>query len=126
MKFYKEHMRQMEENIQNHYLELVHLSTLDFGIPRMIKKAAEILGNPVVVTDESYDLVGYSSAGEVNDPIWKAIVESGYCPIDIVKILRHEGFEKQLEIEASPLFLTKGQFSKYIRRLVTEIRIGNS
>ncbi|HHX24992.1 MAG TPA: hypothetical protein GX723_13470 [Thermoanaerobacterales bacterium] len=124
MKFYKEHMRQMEENIQNQYLELVHLSTLDFGIPRMIKKAAEILGNPVVVTDESYDLVGYSSAGEVNDPIWKAIVESGYCPIDIVKILRHEGFEKQLEIEASPLFLTKGQFSKYIRRLVTEIRIG--
>lgn len=124
MKFYKEHLRHMEEIIQNHYLELIHLSSLDLGIPRMIKKAAEILGNPLVVTDESYDLVGYSSAGEVNDPIWKAIVESGYCPIDIVKILRHEGFEKQLEREASPLFLTKGEFSKYIRRLVTEIRIG--
>ncbi|HQE06444.1 MAG TPA: helix-turn-helix domain-containing protein [Tepidanaerobacteraceae bacterium] len=122
--FYKTHMRNMEEIIQNHYLELIHLSTLDLGIPRIIKKSAEILGNPLVVTDESYDLVGYSSSGEVDDPIWKAIVESGYCPIDIVKILRYEGFEKQLEREASPLFLTQGEFSKYIRRLVTEIRIG--
>jgi len=52
------------------------------------------------------------------------LIESGYCPIDIVKILRHEGFEKRLEREASPLFLTQGEFSKYIRRLVTEIRIG--
>lgn len=124
MRFSKTHMQKMEEIVQNHYLELIHLSTLDLGISRIIKKSAEILGNPLVITDESYDLVGYSSTGEVNDPIWKAIVESGYCPIDIVKILRHEGFEKQLEREASPLFLTQGEFSKYIRRLVTEIRIG--
>jgi hypothetical protein len=124
LKFYKKHLRQIEGIIQNHYLELVHLATLDLGIARIIKEAAEILGNPLVVTDESYDLVGYSSSGEVKDPIWKTIVDSGYCPIDIVKILRYEGFEKQLEREASPLFLTKGQFSKYIRRLVTEIRIG--
>jgi len=124
MQVYKTHMGKLGEIVQNHYLELVHLSTLDLGISRIIKKSAEILGNPLVITDESYDLVGYSSSGEVNDPIWKAIVESGYCPIDIVKILRHEGFEKQLEREASPLFLTQGEFSKYIRRLVTEIRIG--
>lgn len=124
LKFYKNHMEQVERLIQNHYLELVHLATLDFGITRIIKEAAEILRNPLVVTDESYNLVGYSSSGEVSDPIWQAIIESGYCPIDIVRILRYEGFEKQLEREASPLFLTKGEFSKYIRRLVTEIRIG--
>jgi len=120
----KGHMRKLEEIVHNHYLELIHLSTLDLGVSRIIKKSAEILGNPLIVTDESYDLVGYASSGEVNDPIWKAIIESGYCPIDIVKILRHEGFEKRLEREASPLFLTQGEFSKYIRRLVTEIRIG--
>jgi len=77
MAFYKTHLRKMEEIVQNHYLELIHLSTLDLGVSRIIKKSAEILGNPLVVTDESYDLVGYSSSGEVNDPIWKAIVESG-------------------------------------------------
>lgn len=112
------------EIIQNNYLELMRLVALDLGIIPIIKEAAEILGNPIVVTDESYNLVGYSSSSDVKDPIWNTIIENGYCPMDIVNILREEGFEKQLEKETSPLFLTKDVFSKYIRRLVSEIRIG--
>ncbi|MBK5242732.1 helix-turn-helix domain-containing protein [Clostridium sp.] len=122
LEYYTKHIQKLQNTIKYDYANLVNCITLDQGISQIIKQAAKMLGNPLVLTDESYNLVGYSSAKEVYDPVWQKIISSGYCSIDIVKVLRHEGFEKQLK-EASPLFLTSGDFSRYIRRLVTEIRI---
>jgi hypothetical protein len=115
----------VDDLIRNDYMELVQLVIQNQGLKRIINTSAQILGNPLIITDDSFNLLGYSSSTEVNDPIWRNIVDNGYCPYDIVQILHGEGFLKQLETEESPLFLDKGSFSVYIRRLVSEVSISS-
>lgn len=122
--YYGDYIGRIENNIDNDYPKLVDLVTQGHGIKRIIKEAADILGNPLIMTDESYLLVGYSSSREVVDPIWQRQISSGYCPIDIVETLRQKGFVKQLQKERSPVFLTIGELSRSIRSLVSEITIG--
>lgn len=111
--------------IRNDYMELVQLVIQNQGLKSIINTSSQILGNPLIITDDSFNLLGFSSSTEVNDPIWKNIVDCGYCPYEIVQILKGEGFLKQLKTEESPLFLDKGSFSVYIRRLVSEVSINN-
>ncbi len=116
--------RELQKLVKSDYLELLQLVKQNSGLSKIIEASADIIGNPIIITDESFKLLGYASSNkEVNDPVWGQIVEHGYCPFEIVKALKKEGFLQDLQKKETPLLLTRGEFSKFIRRVVTEINI---
>ena len=122
-KLQKENEEYLKKLIYNDYPRLVHLITKNSGLNEIINLASNILDNPLIITDNSYDLLAYSRGQNIDDPIWNEIVKNSYCPYHIVKMMAKEGFLNKLKKEKSPVFLEKGKFSDLIRRLVCEIKI---
>ncbi|MFW5995919.1 MAG: PucR family transcriptional regulator [Halanaerobiaceae bacterium] len=110
------------ELIFSDYPDLVQTLLENNTLEKLMNRAATILGNPIIMTDESYDLLAYSS-NEVEDPIWQEIIENRYCPYSIVQALKEEGFIEKLARSDTPVFLEGGQFSDVIRRLVCEVTV---
>ena len=117
------YVKPFKRMVNNDFVHLIHLITHEKGLQEIISLSAEILKNPLIITDESFRLLGYSKQYEVDEPIWNEIVTNGFCPYPIVQLLKKEGFLDLLNQKASPVFLNQGAFSKHVRRLVSEVRI---
>ncbi len=114
----------MRELLYTDYIDLAHLLTQDVEIGDIEVMAYKILKNPMIITDESYKVIAYSRAIEINDPIWMTIVGNDYCPSDIVEMTDHNNFWKRLSRAGRPLFVDSEGFMPYARRAVAEVRAG--
>lgn len=114
-------MMYMKELMDTHYIKLVHLLTQDADIKEIEEMAYTILGNPMVITDESYKVLAYSQGIKTDDPIWLTIVGNDYCPFSIVEMTDHNQFWKRLNKASRPLFVDSEDFSPYIQRAVAQV-----
>lgn len=112
----------LDQLISNDYIYLTDLLTQDVDISEIEAAANKILGNPMIITDESYKVIAYSKNSEVDDPIWSTIVENNYCPYNIVQMTDYNQFWHRLKEQNYPLFVDSDDFSPYIRRVVAEIQ----
>lgn len=125
LKLKKKDINKITELIYNDYPQLIQLVTKNNSIENILNLAAEILENPLIMTDNSYHLLAYSKNQNICDPIWQKIIENDYCPYNIVQMMKKEGFLDKLSTEKSPVFLEKGKFSDFVRRLVCEVNIND-
>jgi len=125
IKIEKKYAKKISELIYNDYPQLVQLVVKGSSIEKILNTAAEILGNPLIMTDKSYDLLAYSKKQNINDPIWQKIVENNCCPYNIIQMMDKEGFLDKLANQKSPVFLEEGKFSNFIRRLVCEVNVSD-
>lgn len=114
----------LQQLVSNDYPYLVNLLTQDADIGEIEKVANKMLGNPMIITDESYKVVTYSKNDQVNDQIWATIVNKDYCPSNIVKMTDHNHFWNRLKKNGHPLFVDSVEFSPFTRRAVAEIKAG--
>ncbi len=117
-----EENRQTKALISNDYFLLTDLLIKDASIREIEKAARDILGNPMIITDDSYKVLAYSQGIDITDPIWSIIVSNTYCPSNLVKLTDYNQFWKRLKSSRRPLFVDSDHFSPYIRRAVAEIR----
>ena len=117
-----ERINHIDSLLDHYYIRLADLLTRDVEISEIEGVANQILGNPMIITDETYKVIAYSQNCEVDDPIWLTIVENTYCPSEIVKMTDYNHFWKRLRNTGQPLFVDSDKFSPYIRRAVAEIQ----
>ena len=53
----------------------------------LIDRAAQVLGNPVAVFDKNYYTVAYSDISGIEDEVWTAGKERGYCLFEYAAML---------------------------------------
>lgn len=108
--------------VSKHYIHLADLLTREVDIDEIEAVANEILGNPMIVTDESYKVIAHSKKEKVDDPIWTTIVENAYYPSTIVKMTDSNHFWKRLRKVGRPLFVDSDDFARLNRWVFFEKR----
>lgn len=53
-------------------------------INEFLEKSANVLGNPLVLLDNSYKIVSHSNAENITDPYWQSYVNRGFCSVEYV------------------------------------------
>jgi sugar diacid utilization regulator len=112
----------MHELVFNSYINLVDLLTQEVDIGEIEAAAYRILKNPMIITDESYKVITYTSSSEISDPIWMTIVGNEYCPSSIVEMTDYNKFWDRLSRAGRPLFVDSEDFSPFVRRAVAQIK----
>jgi hypothetical protein len=65
-------------------LTLYESLTSDSGLQNILNTAEGIFGNPILISDISFKLIAYTGGLDINDAIWKQIIENGYYPSDYI------------------------------------------
>lgn len=53
-------------------------------INEFLEKSANVLGNPLILLDNSYKIVSHSNAENITDPYWQSYVNRGFCSVEYV------------------------------------------
>jgi sugar diacid utilization regulator len=117
--------RRMERLIHTEYIFLVDMLIRGFSIEGIEAYAQKILGNPMIITDESFKVITHTKGRTVQDPIWERIVSNTYSPIELQQQTGVNRFWERLENSSLPLFVDSEAFEGFIRRAVAKIRIGS-
>lgn len=107
------------------YQALVRLLSKEAAIDEITAYAYKLLGNPLIITDESYKVLAHTKELAVKDPVWESIVSHTYSTAKLVEQTDTNRFWERLEISSSPLFVDDAAFEGLARRAVAKIRIGS-
>lgn len=55
------------------------------GLQNILNIAGDMFNNPILVSDNSFKLIAHTGGPDVNDVIWKHIIENGYFPNDYIQ-----------------------------------------
>ncbi|HJA65391.1 MAG TPA: helix-turn-helix domain-containing protein [Candidatus Mediterraneibacter cottocaccae] len=92
-------------------------------IKKIAEKAAEVLENPVIITNAAYKVLAINDAGEkVEDPVFDSALQSGYCSAESIRIFEYEGItEKVLQTEHA--FLLSTGLAEKIPRVLAKVMV---
>lgn len=76
--------REMERSGENLYEQLRRVADREKNLNSVINEAASRLGNPLVLIDEEFRVVGYSTGVPMTDEIWKRNIELGHCDYEFI------------------------------------------
>lgn len=78
------------EEIQekNIFFELAQMAVREKSIEAIINRAAELLGNALILVDAGQKVLAYSTNYEIVDPLWLQNIRRGYCSFEFVQIVR--------------------------------------
>lgn len=106
-------------------LELVSMLARNASLPSIVQYVDQMLGNPLMITDETFGVLAYSQNRPVPDPVWKEIIQSQYSSPQLVDQTNVNEFWKRLENSSVPLFVDDDAFRGCVKRVVARIRIGS-
>ena len=106
-------------------LELVSMLARNASLPSIVQYVDQMLGNPLMITDETFSVLAYSQNRPVPDPVWKEIIQSQYSSPKLVDQTNVNEFWKRLENSSVPLFVDDEAFKGCVKRVVARIRIGS-
>lgn len=116
---------QARQRNQEGLLGLIRLLGQEKSLAEIEAYAYRLLGNPMIITDESYKVLAFTQAVDVADPIWETIVGNAYCPFPIVEMTDSNQFWERLHQGRKALFVDSDYFSPYIRRAVAEMTVSD-
>lgn len=94
------------------------------GLQHLIDAGCELLGNPLIVNNTNFKLLGYSKGLDLNDPIVGEAVKIGYMPHQKLTSKYYNSSPPQLKnIHNSVVYIKKLQDSHMARRLIGRIRL---
>jgi len=93
------------------------------GIDNIVKAAAEILDNPIIIIDASYKILAYSDASKITDPYWKENIKRSYCSYDfIVAVKKMKSIQQGLKTHHPFEIVCNGS---PIKKMLYKIEIDN-
>ncbi|MDR1570957.1 MAG: helix-turn-helix domain-containing protein, partial [Clostridiales Family XIII bacterium] len=66
-------------------IETINAYLRSSGLHEFAEMFSGIIGNPVVIVDNSYKVLAHSQAGGLDDDSWRESIENGYYSDDIIK-----------------------------------------
>lgn len=107
------------------YRAMVNLLALGADIGKIEVYARRILGNPMIITDESYKVLAHTG-DKIEDPVWESITTNAYSTSLLVEQTDVNNFWARLERSPLPLFVDDKAFAGLMRRAVAKIRVGSA
>lgn len=108
--------RQMEQVTYRLFQSVIK----DFSLHQICDIGYELLGNPIVIVDNSLKNIAWTSNVEVDDPIWIEFNQTGgYISNESLLLLTTQSEFKQDFNQSSPFIMSKGQLKH--RRMVNHI-----
>lgn len=71
-------------NLEQSKLLLFDAFLCEENFNRLLELSSKLLGNPLIVIDLSYRIVGYSNSEDISDDFWVKFIQQGYCDYDFV------------------------------------------
>ena len=88
-----------------------------------IRRAAEMLRCPIILTTSYYRVLALEDCGfEVDDPVWRAAKETGYCSSESVALFETEGVTRQVLSSEKAFLLDEGLASR-IPRILQKVMV---
>ena len=76
---------------------------------QLMKQAAMMLQNPVILTTASYRVLAMEDGGlSFSDPVWAEAKQTGYCGAESVRLFENENITRQVLQSPGPLVLETG------------------
>jgi len=85
--------------------ELLQALITDKGLTELVKIGAELMGNPLMVMDEAFNLLAVSTREEQEDPYWMDFLNYGYCTPERVYTFRSRGYARLLAESRHPVII---------------------
>ncbi|WP_426350321.1 PucR family transcriptional regulator [Alloiococcus sp. CFN-8] len=112
-------------SLSKEYLNLLSLVYSNITLDELEEYGSKFLGNPLIITDDSYKLLAFTRDYDIQDPIWKVIIQNSYCPIDYVDKTDVDSFWDKLEKSELPLFVPDEAFESCATRVVAKLKTDN-
>lgn len=99
------------------------LSASDHDMKKIARKAAEILDNPIIITDAAYKVLAIDDAGaEVDDPIFEEGLRTGYCSSSSIALFEKERVTEKVLTSQEPFILSTG-LARKVHRILGKVMI---
>ncbi|GGM29325.1 hypothetical protein GCM10011351_14280 [Paraliobacillus quinghaiensis] len=92
------------------------------SLQEVLTFAEELLGNPVLIIDESFKIIDYSKQIPIIDHIWKVNSEKGYCSYEFIKEVTKYKAIQEAPLSEEPFCVTCKQSNN--NKIVSKIFIG--
>ncbi|WP_170834613.1 PucR family transcriptional regulator [Natronincola peptidivorans] len=104
---------------------LLHTLIQGRGIKYIVKRAAEILNNPVILLDTSYRILAYSRAEKIQEEFWHANIERGYCSFEFISAVKKISTLKKAPDTSDPFIVTcyASPNQKLISKVVLDCKV---
>lgn len=97
--------------------------TDSYSIKEIARRAAQILNNPVIVTNAAYKVLAIDDAGcQVDDPIFDNAKKYGYCTHESINMFEDEGITTKVVHTKSSIYINTG-LARKIPRILSKIVI---
>ena len=104
-------------------LFLVDLLFRRVSVREFIHEAALMLQSPVILTSSTYRVLAMDALGlAVDDPVWKAAEETGYCSAENIHLFETEGITRAV-MESREAFLLDSGLAARIPRVLQKITV---
>lgn len=91
---------------------------------QLMKQAAMMLQNPVILTTASYRVLAMEDGGlSFSDPVWEEAKQTGYCGAESVRLFENENITRQVLQSPGPLVLETG-LAAQIPRILSKVEAG--
>lgn len=82
------------------------------NLQQIIETGFEILGNPIIILDNAYELVACTKNIETDDPLWHITLEKGKNPDDFINAIKSERIIERVYNSDFPI-IAEAPFMKY-------------
>ena len=106
-------------------LEVAGMLSRSTSLSTIVQYAGRMLGNPLMVTDETFCVLAYTQSQPVPDPVWQEIISNRASSPRLVDQTNVNGFWKRLENSPAPLFVDEEAFKGCAKRAVAKIKVGS-
>ena len=108
------------------YEELISCVARRNPLSRFAEEAYRLLGNPLMITDNTFYVLAYYPLELPDDYVWKEIITLRYSPKEFVEQTDIGGYWKRIRETPYPLFVDEKAFSGMRRRAVASVFVGSS
>ncbi len=100
------------------------VSQSEHNIQSIIDHFAEVLNNPIILTNSVYKVLAINNKGLSDiDPIFDTALKTGYCDADAIRSFESEGVTQKVLSTANAILLTEGLAEK-VPRILGKVVIG--
>lgn len=102
-----ENLGQEEELFATYSMKLYEALVSGKGVNGILRIAEMILNNPILIADSSFKLIAHVERPDIENSLWKHIIESGYYPNDYIQvILKTTEYTDRVYTTEAPSILT--------------------
>lgn len=108
------------------YEELIRCIARRGSLSVFSQEAYKLLGNPLMITDETFYVLAYYPENLPDDYVWREIITRSYSPMEFVVQTDINDYWNRIKMTQYPMFVDEKAFRGMRRRVVSSIFVGSS